>query len=92
MTVQIPLVPDLEPLCEEAFNHGGCPIQGIVLLGGFVANAILLSVCPLFGDPTFELVSPAYGLLGRREVPQVLSHSVLLSCQGALDSGKHHFH
>jgi len=66
MTIWIPLVPDLEPLCEEVVNHCGCPIQGIVLLGGFVANVILLSVNPLLGDPTFEQVSPTHGLLGRR--------------------------
>jgi len=53
MTVQIPLFPNLKPLCEEAADHCGCPIQGIVLLGDFVANVISLSVCPLLGDPTF---------------------------------------
>jgi len=52
MTIQIPLVPNLKPLCEE--DHCRCSIQGIVLLVGFVANAIALSVCPLRGDPTFE--------------------------------------
>jgi len=66
MTIQIPLVPDLEPLCEEVIDHRGCPIQGIVLLGGFVANVISLSVYPLFGDQTYEQVSPTYGLLGGR--------------------------
>jgi len=60
MMVQIPLVPNFEPLCDEVVDHCGCPIQGIVLLGGFVANVILLSVYPLVGDPTFEQVSPAY--------------------------------
>jgi len=64
MTIQIPLVPDLEPLCEEAVDHCGCPIQGIVLLGGFVANVIVLSFCLLLGDPTFEQVSSTCGLLG----------------------------
>jgi len=33
MTIQIPLVPNLKPLCEEVVDNGGCPIQGIVLLG-----------------------------------------------------------
>jgi len=63
--VQVPLVPHLEPLCEEVINHCGCPIQCVVLLGGFVAHVISLSVDPLLGDPTFEQVNPTYGLLGR---------------------------
>jgi len=92
VTVQVPLVPCLEPLCEEATDNCGCPIQGIVLCGGFVANVISLSVDPLLGDPTFEQVNPVHGLLGRHWVPQVLRHLELLSHQGALDSGKHHFH
>jgi len=29
-------------------------------------NVILMLIYPLLGDPTFEQVSPAYGLLGRR--------------------------
>jgi len=66
MTIQIHLVPNLKPLCEEVVNHRGCPIQGIVLLGSFVTNVISLSVYPLLGDPTFEQVSPTYGLLGCR--------------------------
>jgi len=28
VTVQVPLVPHLEPLCEEVIDHCGCPIQG----------------------------------------------------------------
>ena len=55
MTVQVPLVPHLEPICEEVIDHRGCPIQGIVLCGGFVANVFSLSVDPLLGDPTFYL-------------------------------------
>jgi len=66
MMIQIPLVPNLEPLCEEAVNHCGCPIPGIGLLGGLVSNAITLSFYPLHGDLTFEQVSPAHGLLGCR--------------------------
>ena len=31
MTIQIPLVPNLKPLCEEAVDHCGCPTQGVVL-------------------------------------------------------------
>jgi len=54
MTIQIPLVPNITPLCEEVVNHCGCPIHGIVLLGSFVANVIALSFYPLLGDPTFE--------------------------------------
>jgi len=65
VTVQVPLVPHLEPLCEEAIDHCGCPIQGVVLHGGFVANVILLSVDPLLSDPTFEQVNPTCDLLGR---------------------------
>jgi len=64
--VQVPLVPHLEPLCEEVIDHCGCPIQGVVLRGGFAANLISLSGDPLLGDPTFEQVNPIYGLLGRR--------------------------
>jgi len=65
MTVQVPLVPHLEPLCEEAIDYCGCPIQGVVLRGGFVADVISLAVDPLLGDPTFEQVNPTCGLLGR---------------------------
>jgi len=65
MMVQVPLVLHLEPLCEEAIDHCGCPIQGVVLRGGFVADVIALSVDPLLGDLTFEQVAPTYGLLGR---------------------------
>jgi len=65
VTVQVSLVPHLEPLCEEVIYHGGGPVQGVVLCGGFVANVISLSVDPLLGDPTFEQVNPTYGLLGR---------------------------
>jgi len=64
VTVQVPLVPHLEPLCEEVIDHCGCPIQGVVFRGGFVADVISLSVDPLLGDPTFEQVDPAYCLLG----------------------------
>jgi len=64
--VQVPLVPHLEPLGEEVIDHCGCPIQGAVLCGGFVADVISLSVDPLLGDPTFEQVNPTYGLLGCR--------------------------
>jgi len=66
MTVQVPLVPNLEPLCEEVIDRCGCPIQGVVLSGGFVADVISLSADPLLGDLTFEQVNPTYGLLGRR--------------------------
>jgi len=52
VAVQVPLVPHLEPLCEEVIYHCGCPVQGVVLCGGFIANVILLSV------PTFEQVNP----------------------------------
>jgi len=69
LAVQVPLVPHLEPLCEEAIDHCGCPIQGVVLCGGFVTNVISLSVDPLLGDQTFEQVNPTYGLLGRCWVP-----------------------
>jgi len=58
MTIQIPLVPNVKTMCEEVVDHFGCPIQGIVLLGGFVPNVIALSFYPMFGDPTFEQVSP----------------------------------
>jgi len=57
MTVKVPLVPHLETLCEEAIDCCGCPIQGIVLRGGFVANVCLLSDDPLLWDPTFEQAS-----------------------------------
>jgi len=66
MMIQIPLVPNLKPLCEEVVDHCGCPTQGIVLHGGFVANVVSLSAYPLLGDLTFEQVSPTYGLLGHR--------------------------
>jgi len=65
MTIQVPLVPHLQPLCEEAICQCGCPVQGVVLRGGFVAIVISLSVDPLLGDPTFEQVNPTCGLLGR---------------------------
>jgi len=65
VAVQVPLVPHLEPLCEEVIHHCGCPVQGVVLRGGFVTNVISLSVDPLLGDPTFEQVNPTCGLLGR---------------------------
>jgi len=44
VTVQVPLVPHLEPLCEEVIDHCGCPFQGVVLRGGFVADVISLSI------------------------------------------------
>jgi len=65
VTVQVPLVPHLEPLREEAICHCGCPVQGIVLRCGFVTNVSSLSVDPLLGDPTLEQVNPTCGLLGR---------------------------
>ena len=52
-------------VCEEVINHCGCPIQGVIFGGGFVADVISLSIYPLLGDPTFEQVDPTYGLLGR---------------------------
>jgi len=64
MTIQIHLVPNVETLCEEVFDHCCCSIQGKVLLGSFVINVIVLSFCPLLGDPTFEQVSPTSCLLG----------------------------
>jgi len=63
--VQVPLVPHLESLCEEALCHCGCPVQGVVLRGGFVTDLISLSVDPMLGDPTFEQVNPTDDLLGR---------------------------
>jgi len=65
VTVQVPLVPHLEPLCEEVIDHCGCPVQGVVFCGGFVADVILLSVNPLLGDPTFGQVNRTCGLFGR---------------------------
>jgi len=43
MTIHVPLVPKLKPLCAEAVDDCGCPVEGIVLLGNFVANAVFLS-------------------------------------------------
>jgi len=45
VTVQVPLVPHLEPLCEEVIAHCGCQVQGVVLSGGFRCRRCDLAVC-----------------------------------------------